>query len=473
MIKRYTFSLILLFCVVQLMAQSQLRVGVSIENTSIKKYDREVLLKMSIRLDAVQTKSNEQILLNPMFVKGADTLFLLPVKVLGRRQAIYQVRNAKKGKGADEMSVIRKNGTQQVLAYQQRFSYQEWMEGARLVIYQDKCKCNYIVDAGLSEVGKANLVPPPFTPALAFIRPEVTVKIRKVEGSARLTFPQGKTNIDITLGSNISELEKIWQTSNDIQSIKKVKIDNITFHGYASPEGSYAANARLAQQRVMAVKEYALKRFNFIGPMITVEYTPEDWAYLRELVAASDLLHKQQILELIDSNYEPDKKEWKIKSVYPKDYAYMLKHYYPQLRRTDYTVSYTVGDYTVEEAREALKTSPELLNLNEFYLVAQTYPTDSEAFSRVFEIAARLFPDDALANVNAANAALSKGDLPMATGYLAKAGDSGEAANARGVKAMLEDDLDEALSLLQEAKRKGIVQAEENIEQIKYRIENY
>ncbi|MDE7108461.1 MAG: tetratricopeptide repeat protein, partial [Muribaculaceae bacterium] len=57
----------------------------------------------------------------------------------------------------------------------------------------------------------------------------------------------------------------------------------------------------------------------------------------------------------------------------------------------------------------------------------------SDTYNEAFEIAAKMYPDDPTANLNAAFCALQRDDLPRAEYYLKKAGDSEEAQYARGI----------------------------------------
>ena len=76
--------------------------------------------------------------------------------------------------------------------------------------------------------------------------------------------------------------------------------------------------------------------------------------------------------------------------------------------------------------------------------LAQTLPADSEDFREVFEVAVRLYPDDPVANLNAAFTAMRFGDLGNAGRYLAKAGDSTSAVYARGIFAAMQGDYEAA-----------------------------
>ena len=84
----------------------------------------------------------------------------------------------------------------------------------------------------------------------------------------------------------------------------------------------------------------------------------------------------------------------------------------------------------------------------------------------MFETAVRMFPDDSIANLNAANAAMRRGDLTGAKRYLAKAGNSPETVYARGALAIRQKDYDNARRYLNEAKSLGLEQAGTTLEQL-------
>jgi len=115
---------------------------------------------------------------------------------------------------------------------------------------------------------------------------------------------------------------------------------------------------------------------------------------------------------------------------------------------------------TDEEAAEVLKKDPRLLSLNKMYRVANLYPVGSDDYNRVLETAAAVYPNDPVANVNIAAVALRAGELARAEVYLAHAGNSAEALNARGVLQLLKGNADEARRLFQEA---GSKEANDNL----------
>ena len=118
-----------------------------------------------------------------------------------------------------------------------------------------------------------------------------------------------------------------------------------------------------------------------------------------------------------------------------------------------------------------MKVLAQNLSLNEMYLVANTYPNGSKEFINVFETAVRLFPEDDIAKLNAAVAALSCRDIETAERYLdqVKHRELPEYANAAGVLALLKDDYESARKYLQIAVDAGLEVAGKNLEELEKR----
>ena len=129
-------------------------------------------------------------------------------------------------------------------------------------------------------------------------------------------------------------------------------------------------------------------------------------------------------------------------------------------------MSYTVRPFSVEEAKQILKTRPQQLSLQEMYLVAQTMEVGSKEFNEVFDIAVRMFPDDPTANLNAACADIQRGDMESAERHLKRAGNSAEANNARGALAVARKNYKQAKQLFDEAAAAGSAEAKANAKRI-------
>ena len=146
----------------------------------------------------------------------------------------------------------------------------------------------------------------------------------------------------------------------------------------------------------------------------------------------------------------------------------MLDTYYPALRHSDYRIEYTVVSYvSVERIREIMATAAQNLSLAEMYMLAESCDPQSDEYKEIFETAVRLFPDDPTANLNAANVAMSRGELGRAERYLNKAGESAEAVYARGVLAGLQGDAAKAEELIRRAGSLGLSGADDAVERLR------
>ena len=85
----------------------------------------------------------------------------------------------------------------------------------------------------------------------------------------------------------------------------------------------------------------------------------------------------------------------------------------------------------------------------------------------MFETAVRMYPNDAVANLNAAVSCMERGDLIMAERYLSKSGAGAEAEYGRGVLAIRQKDYESARAHLLRASELGLSVASSTLEDIK------
>ena len=457
------FALLLLYIIGVDAQKTAVNGQVKIENLSVSHREGDLFISMNLDIAGLKLKSNNEVVLTPILCTETDTLRMNSVAVAGRNRHYLHLRN---DDTPAERALYRLGETDRI-AYHTRVPYSAWMEESLLALDESECgcRCQVLMD---NQNLLATLSTPKFEPVFCWLPPQAdSVKVRELRGQAYIDFPVSRTEIYENYRNNPVELQKIISTIDAVKNDPDTRITAIDIKGYASPESPYSNNTRLAKGRTETLKKYVQSLYHFADGLITTDYEPEDWAGLRAYVEQSSLPHKNEILALIDSDREPDNKEWKIKSTYPDEYKYLLQNCYPALRHSDYRVEYIVRSYTdIEEARRVAKTAPGKLSLQELYLVANSYEPGSEDYNETFETMVRLYPDDTVANLNAANAAMNRGDLDRAAKYLNKAGDGAEAVYARGVLAGFKGEYDAAEPLLKEALQKQIPGAADALQQI-------
>ncbi len=466
-----------IFFIAALMTVSVLRAqqvkDVEAQNVSIERSGDFLAVAMDFDLDSLDVRSNRAVLITPRVVNGTDSVELKSIGIYGRRRYYYYVRNGIGTlTGREEMNYRTKERPDSI-DYRVLIPYTKWMDGAELRLHRaDYGCCNEIV---AEYDGRLARYFGPLEPERVYIRdlmaPDSLPKVRSLSGRSYIDFPVNKTKIYPEYRRNTIELAVINGTIDSVKQDKDITVDTIWLKGYASPESPYSNNRRLAIGRTEALKNYLHTIHKFTTETLITDYEPEDWEGLRNYVVNTNLANRDAILQLIDSDMEPDAKEARIKKLYPADYRHLLEHSYPALRHTDYRIVYTIRSYTdVNEMKRIMKTQPSKLSKGEFKMIAKTCEPGTREFTEVFEIAVLVYPDDPEINLNLASIALDRKDMKRAKACLDKAGDLPQAIYTRGAIAAQEGDFETALPLLREALSKNVTAAYDLIKAIELRM---
>lgn len=408
----------------------------------------------------LKVKTNQAAIFEPLIVNGSDTVVLPSVGVYGRTRWYQFDRANKRPISGPEETVLRYQKNMPSMEYSQSVEYQDWMNGAELVMRHTDYGC-----AGCGErtvvtepIAQYNDINYEFEPVFQFQEAVAEViKARELSGRAYVDFPVNKIVIYPDYRSNYKELGKIIATIDSVKNDPDITVTSIHIAGTASPEGPYDNNVYLAKNRTQALKEYVQNLYKFPEGFITTNYEPVDWTGLREWLESNNIENREGILSIVNSDIEPYARNSKIKTTYPAQYQWLLTNVYPALRHSDYRIEYSIRQFTdVAEIAEVFRVAPQKLSLSEMYAYANSLQPGSDDYNEVFDTAVRLYPNDESANLNAANVAMEKGNLAAAAHYLDKAGDSAQAVYARGVLSALQGDYAKAESLVEKAIEMGM-----------------
>ncbi len=437
--------------------------GIRLDSLNISRGGGFVVLNMTLNLDSLDLPANTRLVYTPMLASSAGRQPMPQIVINGRRQHIMFERGDRSGLAEGATVVRRANGRAQSLPYRAAMPLGEELAEYDITIHEDLCGCGDSLD------GNNYLLRRRRKPLMAFVRPQAeALKERHIDKTAYIDFPVDRTELHPGYRRNPAELDSIINTINMVKADTNLSIRHIEIHGFASPESPYSHNDYLARERARTLKDYVRRLVSLDDSLFSVAHTPENWQGLAAFIKGSNLDSRNAILAIIDDpNLDPDTRERKIKTNHPDDYRFMLATWYPALRRSDYHISYTVRPFSVEEARRLVFTKPQQLSLEEMFLVAQACEPGSAEFNEVMEIAVRMFPHDATANLNAACTRLNAGDAKGAKPYLDKAGDSPQALNARAAYHQLTGNDEEAAALYRRAADAGLEQARTNLGNIK------
>lgn len=450
-------------------AATALPVDVKQTGQAVERSENTLYINTDIDVSGFKRGSNREVWIHPVIVNGNDSVSLPGVIVAGRNRYYQALRHDIPQK--EGVALYRSSESLTSVPYQAQVPYQEWMNGSVLLLHVDHKGCcgDDLDEAVTVPLTSIEFAPRKFVPAFNWVTPTAEkVKHRELKGSAFIDFPVNKIVIYPEYRRNTVELAKIRATIDSVHQDKDITITALSIKGFASPEGPWDNNVRLAKGRTAALKTYVEKLYNFAPDFITTSYDPEDWGGLRAYVENSNIANRDGILALIDSSLEPDAKDHKIKATYPDQYAFLLAEVYPALRHSDYKIDYTIKSYTdVNEILRLVKTRPQNLSLQEFFLAAKAVEQGSYEYNEIFETAVRMYPESDVANLNAANVAMSRGDYALAEKYLSRCdADDSRAIYGRGILAALQGKYSAARELFERAAKLRVADAPAAIEQI-------
>jgi outer membrane protein OmpA-like peptidoglycan-associated protein len=448
----------------------------------LRQVEDSVQLVMDIDLTNVKISSGRSLVLTPLLIspQGRE-IKMKNILINGRqRQKAFAREVALNGwerdvRNAHHAVIPLAKENRKAYRYTQSVGFESWMREARMDIEADLCGCAAgVVQQITSEKVASRIVLEGAKeyrtlPNVAYIRPEVEqVKARSESSDVFLDFPVARMEINPGFGNNPRELSKIERIVNDIRTDKNLTVTNVTISGYASPEGDVNFNNRLSRGRAEALRNYLSTRVGMPGHLYQVGFGGEDWEGLARLVQSSPVEPKGAILSII-TNYNPAERKNRLKALNGGNtYQQLLHTLYPQLRRVVAKIDYNARSFNVEEAKQVIKTHPKQLSLNEMFLVANTYPEGSKEFMEVFETAVKIFPNDPVANLNAAASALLTKDLARAERYLQRADKSApEYYNNLGVLNMMQGNHARAKNLFRHAAENKMDAAIRNLEELR------
>ena len=458
-------------------AQTRYINNVKFDNLSTQKVNDQVQVNMNMLLQTLKLNSNDMLILTPVLYsnKGTDSVELAPVVVLGKiRNRIVErnerLHNAVPVPSNAQTVVARKNNSNQVVNYSGAVPFSKWMSDANMKIKGAVKGCADCGE-GLGDVLLTERIfNEPYKPSykLTYVVPEVEpVKARSDRHTATFNYVVAKHDLVRNYKNNASEFDRVDKVINEVKGNKDLNITEFTVSGYASPEGNFNSNRALSDRRANSFADYLSSTHGVGRNQFKVTGYGEDWAGLKEAVENSSLADKNEIIRIINNESNPDARDAQLKKLSKgQTYNNLLTNYYPPLRRTDYTIAYNVRAFSVEEAREIIKTNPKLLSLNEMYLVAQSYPANSKEFKEVFDIASRLYPDEPIAIVNSAAADIEGGNHQAAVSRLSKIESDSRSWNNLGVAYVKMGNTAKAQEYFQKAAARGDADAKVNLEEL-------
>lgn len=256
----------------------------------------------------------------------------------------------------------------------------------------------------------------------AALAPDQFQRIIQQKQEANIKFLIGQANLRTSelQSVGIKDLARVLKEIND--DAEGRALEAIEVSAYASPDGSYDVNERLAERRQNVSADYLRKELKKIkmDANIDTRYTAEDWDGFQELVKQSNLQDKQVILSVLSMYEDPEERERQIRNM-SHIYTDIKDGILPELRRARLIVNYEIIGRSDEEIVAQYKQDPSKLSVEELVYGANTLvetPAEQRLWNQTLQ---RLYPNDYRALNNLAQLAYNEGDLQQAAQYLQQA----------------------------------------------------
>jgi Tfp pilus assembly protein PilF len=169
---------------------------------------------------------------------------------------------------------------------------------------------------------------------------------------------------------------------------------NIEISSYASPDGGYELNEKLAGKREANTEQYLSKELKKakMETSINARYTAQDWEGFKELLEKSTIQDKDLILRVLSMYSDSEQREREIKNI-SAVYSTLADEILPQLRRSRLTANIEIIGKSDEEILSLAVSNPSTLNVEEL-LYAAHLASQIQAKNNIYKKVTELFPSD-------------------------------------------------------------------------------
>ncbi|MGM9678746.1 MAG: tetratricopeptide repeat protein [Bacteroidaceae bacterium] len=257
------------------------------------------------------------------------------------------------------------------------------------------------------------------TPATA---PDAYQRIIAQKQEANIKFLINQANLRASELNSVSikDLGKILREINDNEETRA--LSSIEVSAYASPDGKYSFNEKLAEKRQNVSSNYLkneLKKIKMNADVDT-KFTAEDWEGFQELVSKSNLQDKAVILRVLSMYQDPEEREQQISNM-SEVYTDIKESILPELRRARLIVNYEIIGRSDEQILDQYKQDPSKLSVEELVYGANKLVKDEATRQQWNETIAKLYPSDYRSLNNMAQQAIANGNVDAAQNYLKEA----------------------------------------------------
>lgn len=210
--------------------------------------------------------------------------------------------------------------------------------------------------------------------------PRPVMQLRDTQGEVNLTFVINQADLDDRNPQNQRELNRLNDELAAIEQNPDASLHSFHITGVASPDGSYAANLRLAKMRTDKALERILARLTPESrSSLKVQSDAEvaSWDTVVALLRKDSLYTRADEIEGLMHQYKSYRLNQALKG--KPYYQELATRYLPSLRKVRYTYEYSIfRTLTDAEIHQLYQQRPQELTRYEYYRMIATAATPAE-----------------------------------------------------------------------------------------------
>lgn len=242
---------------------------------------------------------------------------------------------------------------------------------------------------------------------------------RKQEANVKFLINQANLRSNELKNNSVREFVSMLKRINSDR--EGLAIKNVEVKAYASPEGGFSFNDKLANKRQNVSEGYVKQQLKGtkLKTDIDAHYTAQDWDGFMKLVQASKIQDKDVILRVLSMYKDPQEREKQIRNM-SEGFRELADGILPELRRSRLIINYQTIGRSDDQIQQQYAADPTKLSLEEL-LYAASLTNDKNAKKAIYKKTTELYDRDYRAYNNLAALALNDGDEQTAQSYLEKA----------------------------------------------------
>lgn len=178
-----------------------------------------------------------------------------------------------------------------------------------------------------------------------------TAYSQEVRDSVKIYFRQGSSALDMSIGNNQAELNRIADKMATSYADSIYQLKRIVVIGGASPEGDVMLNKGLSERRANVLFDYLSHYGSLTADDKNFVYLGRDWQGLLDLVQDDDKVpYREEVIDLIEDitikqddnaqvSHDGHNRLWNLRDGVP--YKYMYRELFPKLRASHVILLYS------------------------------------------------------------------------------------------------------------------------------------